>query len=102
MGLAEASAEVFAGELRPLRERHAAARKQAIDLLSAPTIDRTALEKVRAEELQSAEALSKKMTQAIADAAEVLSPEQRVKLRERVQRRWGRGPAAELIVPPQS
>jgi periplasmic protein CpxP/Spy len=94
-----AIAKQAAGELRPLRERHQEARKKAAELLSAATIDRAALERVRAEELQSADAVSKRMTQAIADAAEVLNPEQRVKLRERMQKRWGRGPAAELVPP---
>lgn len=92
-----AIAKQAAGEMRPLRERHMAARRQAMDLLAAPTIDRGALEKVRAEELQSAEAVSKRLTQAIADAAEVLTPEQRGKAREMMQRRWGgRMPAANL------
>lgn len=94
-----AIAKLAAGELRPLRERHQQARRQAAELLSAATIDRAALERVRAEELQSADAVSKRMTQAIADAAEVLNPEQRVKLRERMQKRWGRGHAAELAPP---
>lgn len=92
-----AIAQRAAADLRPMRERHQAARKQAADLLSASTIDRAALEKLRAEQLQAAEQLSRRVTQAIADVAEVLTPEQRVKAREMMQRRWGgRGPAAEL------
>lgn len=92
-----AIAKQAAADLRPLREQHLAARKRAADLLTAPSIDRAALEKVRAEELLSAETLSRRMTQAIADAAEILTPEQRVKAREMMQRRWrGRGPAAEF------
>lgn len=77
-------------DLVPLREKHQAARKQAIDLLSAPAIDRVALERVRAEELQTGETASKRLTQALADVAEVLTPEQRAKLRERIERRMGR------------
>lgn len=77
-------------DLVPLREKHQAARKQAIDLLSAAAIDRAALERVRAEELQTGEAASKRLTQALADVAEVLTPEQRAKLRERFDRRMGR------------
>lgn len=74
-------------DLRPLHEQHHAAREQAIKVLSQPTIDRAALEKIRAGEVQLAEQISRRMTQAMADAAEVLTPEQRVKLAERFKKR---------------
>lgn len=76
-------------DLKPLREQHRAAREQGIQLLTQPTIDRAALEKVRASELQLAEQVSKRMTQALADTAEVLTPDQRVKLGERMKKRFG-------------
>jgi Spy/CpxP family protein refolding chaperone len=74
-------------ELRPLREKHMEARKQVMDLLSQPTIDRQALEAIRAQEIAAADQVSRRITQSIADAAEVLNPEQRAKLAERMRSR---------------
>jgi Spy/CpxP family protein refolding chaperone len=79
-------------ELAPLREKHMEARKQALALLAKPEIDRAALEALRAQELQAAEQVSRRITQSMADAAEVLSPEQRAKLVEKMASRHGRGP----------
>jgi protein CpxP len=78
-------------DLAPLREKARAARKQAIEILAGANIDRPALERLRAEQIQLADASSKRLTQALADTAEVLTPEQRKKLAERLQRghRWG-------------
>jgi Spy/CpxP family protein refolding chaperone len=66
------------------------ARAKAIALMSAPTIDRAAIETLRVEQIGLADTASKRIAQALADTAEVLSPEQRVKLAERMQRRQGR------------
>jgi Spy/CpxP family protein refolding chaperone len=76
-------------ELAPLRAQHQAARAKAMELFTQPTVDRAALEKLRADELQLAETVSKRATQAIADAADVLTPAQRVKLAERWKQRRG-------------
>ena len=76
-------AKTAARELGPLREQHQAARNRAMELLVQPTVDRGALEKLRADELQLAETLSRRATQMLADAAEVLTPAQREKLVQR-------------------
>ena len=73
-------AKAAVADLRPLREKAQAARAQAVTLLTAPTIDRTAIERLRAEQMASAETASKRIAQALADAADVLSPEQRRKV----------------------
>lgn len=70
-------------DVLPARERTFAARRQARELLSATTIDRGAIEKLRAEQIALADSVSKRVVQALGDAAEVLSPEQRRKLNDR-------------------
>ena len=65
----------------------AGARAQAVTLLTAPTIDRTAIERLRAEQIGLAETASKRIAQALADAAEVLNPEQRRKVADWMARR---------------
>lgn len=78
-----AIAEAATKELLPLRERVQAARKRAHEILKQPTIDRVALETLRAEQVQLADEASRKLVQFVADAAEVLTLEQRTKLAQR-------------------
>ena len=75
-----------ANDLLPLREKMHAARKQAIELLTRDTIDRGAIEALRAEQLQLAGEASRRIAQALADAAEVLTPAQRKGLAARVEK----------------
>jgi periplasmic protein CpxP/Spy len=82
-----AIAKAAMAELRPAREQMRQVRRQGLALLAATTIDRAALEQLRAVKMQAADALSRRMTQAMADAAEVLTPEQRAKVAEHMQRR---------------
>lgn len=83
-------------DVLPARERALAARRQARELLTATTIDRAAIEKLRADQIALADTVSKRVTQALGDAAEMLSPEQRRKLSDRFPPRgpmmgWHRG-----------
>ncbi|HXE48500.1 MAG TPA: Spy/CpxP family protein refolding chaperone [Ramlibacter sp.] len=74
-------------DLQPLRDQLRQARRAGLQLLAAPVIDRRALEQQRVTQMQLADARSKRMVQAMADAAEVLTPEQRLKVAERMKRR---------------
>jgi Spy/CpxP family protein refolding chaperone len=56
-------------------------------LLTAPEIDRAALEKLRGEQIRLAESTSQRMLQAMIESAEVLTPEQRTQLQARWQQR---------------
>ncbi len=76
-------------DLMPLRDAHRNARKAVMELLAQPTIDRAKLEELRRVELQRAEAASQRLVQAIADAAEVLTPEQRAELAKLAARHRG-------------
>jgi Spy/CpxP family protein refolding chaperone len=89
-------AKAAVADLRPLKEKAQGTRAQAIALLTAPTIDRTAIERLRAEQIGLAETASKRVAQALADAADVLNPEQRRKVADWMARRgpwmpWHRG-----------
>ncbi len=74
-------------KIDPAEGTHDAMRKQVLDLMRAPTIDRAAAEKLRADEIARMDAKSKVIVGAMLDAASQLSPEQRVKLAEHAQER---------------
>jgi protein CpxP len=83
-----------ANDLLPLRGKMHAARTQATELLTRDSIDRAALETLRAEQLQQADLASRRISQALADAAEVLTPAQRKQLAARIEhhrRGWHQG-----------
>ena len=79
-----------ARELLPLRAKMHDARRQAVELLSGESIDRAALETLRADQLTLAEQASRRFVQALADVADALTPEQRKRLAERIGRWHGR------------
>jgi len=58
-------------------------------VLSQDHVDRAALETLRAEQLQLAEQASRRLTQALADVADVLTVAQRKQLAERIGRWHG-------------
>lgn len=76
-------------DLAPLRTQLRDTRRQAVELLTRETVDRGALEALRTSKLQLAEQASARFTRALADVADVLTPEQRRQLAERFGRRHG-------------
>jgi Spy/CpxP family protein refolding chaperone len=79
-------------DLLPMREKAQQARQRGRELLTQTTIDRAAIEAFRAEQIAQVDAISKRVAQAVTDAASVLTVEQRRKIEERMRPRpgfWG-------------
>ena len=72
--------------LAPLAEQHRAHHEALVELLGQATIDRAALESLRAQELGLADAASRALVGALADVAETLTPAQRAELLELASR----------------
>jgi len=67
-------------DLAPMRDKIRTTHQRVRELLTAPNVDRAAIEKLRAEQIATMDTLSKRIAQAVGDAAEVLNPDQRKKL----------------------
>jgi periplasmic protein CpxP/Spy len=79
-------------EIAPDPKQHEAMRKQALDLLSAPTIDRAAAERLRTEAVANFDAKSKLIVGGVLDIADQLTPAQRTELAARLNEMAERGP----------
>lgn len=79
-------------DLRPIGADMRDARGQLVQLLTAPTIDTAAVEKLRAERIAAIDEASKKAVASIVEAAQVLTVEQRAKLATELQQRGGPRP----------
>lgn len=81
-----------AQDLRAIKEQFpSGAHKELHRILTAPSIDRNRLETLRAEHIRFADEASKRLAVALADAAEVLTPEQRAAVTEKMankRRHW--------------
>lgn len=84
--LSEIAKSAFA-DLQPAKAQLREAHQRAHALLMAPAIDRVALEQLRAEQITRMDAISKRLLSAVQDAAEVLTPEQRVRFAEHMKQR---------------
>ena len=86
-----ALAQAAVADMKPLREQLMAARKRGMELLSAASIDRGTIEKLRGESSQAMDSISRRMSAHMMDAAEVLTPAQRTTLAEKMKQRDERG-----------
>ena len=78
-------------DLQPMREAFRGSRDKLANALKAEKVDRAAIEQLRTEQVALGETASRRASQALLDAAEVLTPQQRATLVERWQRRAWRG-----------
>jgi periplasmic protein CpxP/Spy len=76
-------------DLVPLAEKAQFARREGRALLTQPNLDRGMIEKFRTDQLSLADTFSKRVAQAFGDAAEILTPEQRRKIEDRLPARGG-------------
>lgn len=79
--------EAAARDLEPLRATIGEARGQFASLLAAPQVDRGAMERLRTDRVASMDQATQRISTAVADIAEVLTPEQRLKLKQAVDDR---------------
>jgi periplasmic protein CpxP/Spy len=80
-------AQAAAADLKAQREQGRALRERSMQIFAAPNVDAAAAESVRQQMLQQHDQASRRMLQAMLDASKVLTPEQRVKLGERMKQR---------------
>lgn len=83
--------EAARGDMKARRDEGKALRDKAAALFSQPDVDVAAVESLRKEMLQRHDQASQRMTQAMLEAAKVLTPEQRAKLAEAMKERGGKG-----------
>lgn len=84
---------VFAAldDLKGLPERHRANRDALREALTAESVDAARLETLRRDELALADEASRRITQAVVEASKVLTPEQRRRLADLMDRMRGPG-----------
>ena len=84
-------------DLVPMRAKAQAGRERAEALLVQPNLSRSDIEAFRTEQMALADAFTKRVAQALADASDVVTPEQRKKLDDLIVARresrhwWHRG-----------
>lgn len=85
-------ATATAKDLFPFREKMVASRKRAIELMRQAVVSRDDIEGLRSEQLGNAEAMSKRLAQALGDVTDVLTLEQRKELADDIShfsKHWG-------------
>jgi Spy/CpxP family protein refolding chaperone len=74
-------------DMKAQREQRRALHERGLQIFSAPDVDAAAAESLRQQMLQLHDQASKRRMQAMLDASQVLTPEQRAKLGDRMKQR---------------
>jgi Spy/CpxP family protein refolding chaperone len=80
-------AQAAEADIKAQREAGRALHDKQMQVFTAANVDAAAAESVRAQMSAQHDQISRRMNQAMLDAAKVLTPEQRVKLGERLKQR---------------
>ncbi len=73
-------------DLHPIVEKHRESRGVWVEAMFGETVDREALEAQRKQAMESAEQAMQIFTDTMADVSEMLTPEQRAQITERIER----------------
>ena len=79
-----------AADLKTQADAGRGLRERGMEILASPTVDANAAEKLRQQMLQQHDQMSRRVMQAMLAVANVLTPEQRMKLGERMHDRQAR------------
>lgn len=86
---ARAIVDTAAGDLQQLARQHGETHQALLALLKDPTFDRGKLESLRARSLSDLDESSKRLSTAVGDLVELLTPEQRQRVAESIEK-WHR------------
>ncbi len=76
-------------DMQGMHAEHEAVQQALVAELTAENVDRAALERIRSEQFQKFDEVSRRITTTVADIADVLRPEQRAELAEFAERSHG-------------
>ena len=79
--------QAAATDLQSQRDAHRALRQQGMAIFTAPNVDANAAETLRQQMMAQHDQVSRRMTQAMVDISRVLTPEQKAKVAEHMQKR---------------
>ena len=79
-------------DMKPLHDKRVENRKAMADAMQAPTIDKAKIETLRQEQMKVSDQGSKRFTQALTDAGDVLSAQQRQAFFKNWSERGDHGP----------